>query len=280
MPKGIKGFSKGYIPWNKGKHISEETKKKIGLNGFHYGMKGKHLSEETRKKMSEARSGEKNCNFGKHFKCSEETKRKISEALKGRQSPNLGRKFSEEVKKKMSLSRIGKHWKVSLRAKQNMSIGRKNFYKNGGIHPLSGKKRSEETKEKIRGKLKGIKISIEARKKRSLTLPTGDKHHNWKGGITSSNEKVRHSIEIRLWREAVFTRDCWICKKCKIKSGKGKRVYLHAHHIENFYRVIELRTSIENGITFCKECHRKFHKIYGKKNNTKEQIMEFLNFQN
>ena len=58
-------------------------------------IKGKHLSEETRKKMSEAKKG-------KHL--SEEHKRKLSEAQNGKH-------HSEETRKKMSESKKGKnHW--------------------------------------------------------------------------------------------------------------------------------------------------------------------------
>ena len=41
--------------------------------------------------------------------CSEERKLKISKANKGRTSPMKGKKFSEEHKKKISLSKLGKH---------------------------------------------------------------------------------------------------------------------------------------------------------------------------
>ena len=34
---------------------------------------------------------------------------------------------------------------------------------------------------------------------------------------------------------------------------------------------------LKNGITLCRDCHKKFHKIYGKKNNNKGQVEEFIN---
>lgn len=99
----------------------------------------------------------------------------------------------------------------------------------------------------------------------------GKRSNAWKDGSSLEKVLIRMSIEARLWREAVFAKDDFTCKKCDKKG-----VYLQAHHIQNFSQVIELRTSIENGITFCRECHRKFHKIYGYKNNTKEQVKGFI----
>ena len=75
---------------------------------------------------------------------------------------------------------------------------------------------------------------------------------------------------MRLWREAVFARDNWTCQKTKIRGDE-----LIAHHIQNFSDFPELRFAIDNGITFSKEAHFEFHKIYGYKNNTKEQVDEF-----
>ena len=90
-------------------------------------------------------------------------------------------------------------------------------------------------------------------------------------GKSTEIMKIRKSIEYRLWREAVFARDNWTCQKCGIKGGK-----LHSHHIQNFAQYPEIRFAIDNGITLCEGCHSNFHKRYGIKNNTKEQMNEFL----
>jgi 5-methylcytosine-specific restriction endonuclease McrA len=121
-------------------------------------------------------------------------------------------------------------------------------------------KHSEQTKRKI---------SIRTKE----TTPRGDKCHSWKGGITPINEKIRKSVEYKLWRDNIFKRDNYICQNCKNIGGN-----LHAHHIVNFSKDKYLRFSINNGITLCKKCHNNFHKKYGIKNNTKQQIAEFINW--
>jgi len=100
----------------------------------------------------------------------------------------------------------------------------------------------------------------------------GDKNPNWKGGITPEITKARNSFKMQLWREAVFVCYNYTCQKCGQKGGK-----LCVHHIFNFSTYLDLRFAIDNGITFCQKCHRKFHYIYGRKNNTQEQLDEFLN---
>ena len=94
---------------------------------------------------------------------------------------------------------------------------------------------------------------------------------NWRGGISSQNQKERNSIEIKLWRKSCLERDNFICQVSGQKGGE-----LVIHHINNFADFPELRTSIENGITMTKKLHQKFHKIYGFRNNTKEQLNEFI----
>lgn len=120
VPYGYNMTDGGEASWVKGKHLSEEWKRKIGEGNkgkkrsteakrkWSEAHKGKHLSEEhknkisisvkkslssieTRIKMSESRKGEKHWLYGKHH--TEETRKKLSEAKKG--IPNI--KLSKPV---------------------------------------------------------------------------------------------------------------------------------------------------------------------------------------
>ena len=78
----------------------------------------------------------------------------------------------------------------------------------------------------------------------------GEKNHAWKGGITPINEKIRKSLEYKLWREAVFARDNYTCVLC------GKlRERIEADHIKQFALYPNLRLNINNGRTLCHNCH-------------------------
>jgi 5-methylcytosine-specific restriction endonuclease McrA len=87
-------------------------------------------------------------------------------------------------------------------------------------------------------------------------------------------EKGSRKIEeYKNWRKKCLVRDNFTCQVCGKKGGK-----LNVHHINNFSEFKELRYKPSNGITLCKECHTKFHSIYGVRNNTKGQLEEFINF--
>ena len=101
---------------------------------------------------------------------------------------------------------------------------------------------------------------------------SGENHWKWKGGITQQRYRDRTTVEMKEWRRSCLSRDNFTCQKTGQHGGD-----LQVHHINNFSEFIELRTSIENGITLSKQAHKEFHKKYGYKNNTKEQLTEFLN---
>lgn len=83
----------------------------------------------------------------------------------------------------------------------------------------------------------------------------GERHWNWKGGITPENARIRASAEYAKWRKAVFERDHFTCQMCGRYGCK-----LNAHHIKPFSKYPEYRLDLDNGITLCKECHKKAHK--------------------
>ncbi len=120
----------------------------------------------------------------------------------------------------------------------------------------------------------GVKSISEHMKIRMKGLFVGEKNPNWNPNLTDEerNEK-RDTQEHVNWRNEVFKRDDYTCQCCGKRGGK-----LNAHHIFSFKKYIDLRLDINNGITLCKECHKRFHKKYGNKGrNTLKQLIEFLN---
>ena len=94
--------------YRKGRHLSEEHKKKVSE-----ALKGKPKSEEHKKKISELKKGNK-YHLGKHH--SEEAKKKMSEAW------SYDKHFSDNTKKKLSEARNGKRFfnngKINKMAKE------------------------------------------------------------------------------------------------------------------------------------------------------------------
>jgi len=99
----------------------------------------------------------------------------------------------------------------------------------------------------------------------------GENHPNWKGGISSERARTSASREYKAWRVSVFERDHHKCVCCE----ETKEV--QTHHLVPYRDNKALSMDISNGATVCPTCHRLFHKIYGRKNNTKEQFETFCN---
>lgn len=164
---------------------------------------------------------------------------------KGRKPWNTGKKrppFSEETRRNMSLAHKGKKPKFTP---AGWNKGKKGIYK-----------QSEETKRKIGQSGIGRHPSLATRKKRSESLKRAHRegrHGSWRGGISEVNNIIRHSLEYKLWREAVFKRDKYQC----VWGGKEHGGRIQADHIKPFAYFPELRFSIDNGRTLCEDCHRK-----------------------
>jgi len=104
---------------------------------------------------------------------------------------------------------------------------------------------------------------------------TGEKHHNWKGGITPLVRKVRVLPEMKKWIMGVFERDKFTCQDCKRSRKEADRVILEAHHVKRFSLILKENKidsiqksldcselwDIENGKTLCQECHNKTKKF-------------------
>lgn len=223
--------------------------------------RGKVFSERHRLNLSIATTG---------FRHSKESKRKMSEQRKGMVSPRKGCKLLPAQLAKMSASRKGKP--ISEETKQK--IRETNIRTNSVLRLRTGRPVWNKGK-------KGVQVwSEESKKRQSETLKRighrpplikGDKHYKWKGGVTPEKMKVRNSLEYKLWRKAVFSRDNWTCQKYHVKGG-----LLHAHHIVSFHADLDLRLSVDNGVTLSHRAHMEFHNIYGRSNNTPEQLKEFL----
>jgi hypothetical protein len=87
---------------------------------------------------------------------------------------------------------------------------------------------------------------------------SGGNHYNWRGGITSLNDKLRKSKKIKIWKKRVFERDGYICQECGQRGGK-----LHIHHIKPFSLFPKLRFDVDNGLTLCTTCHYKTNTYAG-----------------
>ena len=164
-------------------------------------MMGLSHSEETKRKISEAQSGERGNNFGKHL--SEEAKRNLSERV-----------VSEETKRKISESGMGHVVSEETRRKiSEAQSGERGYW--------FGKRQSDETRSKRseatsgeRGYWFGKNLSEETKRKISEAL-SGDRNPNF--GKSPSDETKRKLSEAH--KGKVFTEEH---KRKLSEAHKGK----------------------------------------------------------
>lgn len=98
----------------------------------------------------------------------------------------------------------------------------------------------------------------------------GENNASWIDG-RSLNEDKRPTPKEKVWRNAVYHRDSYTCKICGDSNGGN----LNAHHILPYNNHKEVRFDVDNGITMCVDCHKKFHKIYGYIHCDRNSILDF-----
>jgi hypothetical protein len=109
----------------------------------------------------------------------------------------------------------------------------------------------------------------------SIKRRSGEEHWNYDPNLTdeereSNKSRVSDYLYVR-WRKKIYKRDNYICQKCNSRGGQ-----LNAHHIKSWASNKKLRLVKSNGITFCEDCHKQFHKKYGRIDNNKKQLDEFF----
>ena len=151
--------------------------------------------------------------------------------------------------------------------KYNIKKENSTWFKKGHITWNIGKPWDSKFKKKMSESCKGNRNSPKTEFKKGQT--SKDKNANWKGGITPLTRHIRQLDEYKKWIKKVFQRDKFTCKLCGVRGS----VYLHAHHIYKFKDILSKNNikniedainckflwNINNGVTLCKECHKKLH---------------------
>lgn len=133
------------------------------------------------------------------------------------------------------------------------------LYEKGGLEKARKSQSTMENRIKSSCRQRGINIE------------------DFEGFSTTEQHMARNNTYYKEWKRKIFERDNYTCQCCGIRGGN-----LNAHHLYNFSEYKDLRYDINNGITLCEKCHLinypgSFHAIYGERNNTPEQIYEFIN---
>lgn len=121
------------------------------------------------------------------------------------------------------------------------------------------------------------KHSVETRKKMSIsrTGKTGKNATAWKGGKLSLTRRIKEFQYNNGWYNKIYERDIFQCSKCTSKKrievhhkkpiktiiDEIKELFTDENELYSYLIKLDiiLDVNLENGITLCRECHKKEH---------------------
>jgi hypothetical protein len=252
-------FKKGNVPWIKGKHHLEETKRKIGIANSK-ALKGRKLSLERRIQASERMK--KECQNPNSIYHSKERSKKIVETRR----KNGSYVVSDGVKRKLSLANTGR--KHTKEARKKISINNARYWKRKRFH------HREETKKKMSITRTGKKVHTEKSRKKLSLIHKGKRlspktefkkgHIGYKanlGKFGSMSPVFKgypkgYGYEFSVIRKHSMKFYNYVCVQCGISNDVHKLLCgkeLSVHHKDGNKK----NNSIYNCVPLCANCHAK-----------------------
>ena len=172
------------------------------------------------------------------------------------QKDRIGTKLSKEWCEKLSKAHMGQEsWNKGTKTKLNCFFCKKDFY------PRNGKIKNV--------KFCSLQCSGKSQRFKSRYANRGENHHNWKGGVTNENEKIRRSVEYKKWRYEVLERDEHKCVNC------GSEENIWVDHIKPFHLYVDLRFDVNNGRALCRDCDKEIGwSLFKDDNPQKRQVQK------
>ena len=97
----------------------------------------------------------------------------------------------------------------------------------------------------------------------------------WEDELSYEDSYLRNTAEYKHYRDVVLQKDKYQCIIC------GSTQNLEVHHIYPFALFPNDRIDSNCGCTLCQKHHtgsqESFHKIYGNRHNTPEQLQDYVN---
>ena len=124
------------------------------------------------------------------------------------------------------------------------------------------------------GRIKLLKLMDSEEYKEKISLANGGENNGmWNPNLTEEDRMhTRNYRDYKVFKDGVLKRDGYTCVSCQSKRVDD----LVVHHINGYHWDEGSRTEIDNGATLCKECHKKFHSIYGYGDNELFQFAQFM----